>query len=384
MKTRDEEYRGFELGPIRPPSESESLLLRITRNCPWNRCRFCGLYAGEKFTVRRPDHVKRDIDRIAELTDSIRDALASHENSYAAMRSVSTGLSEPDRMALFMAYKWLESGQQSVFLQDADSMMMRPADLADVLTYLRVRFPSVKRITTYGRSRTISVIKDENLIMLRKAGLTRVHTGMESGCDAVLDFVLKGTSRKHHINAGQKIKAAGIELSEYYMPGLGGRGLTERNARETAEVINEINPDYIRLRTLAVPEYTELYGEMAEGRFDKCSDIESAREILMFLENLRGITSTVQSDHILNLFQEVAGKLPEDAEKMKVPLYSFFEMNPEDQLLYTAGRRAGVFNSLADMDNQALRRHAENTVKAHGVTHENLDDFCTAMMARFI
>ena len=60
--SQSENYTGFELGPIRPPSEARSLLLRITRNCPWNKCTFCGLYKHEKFSIRPVDHVKLDID----------------------------------------------------------------------------------------------------------------------------------------------------------------------------------------------------------------------------------------------------------------------------------------------------------------------------------
>ena len=60
----DESYQGFEQGPIRPPSESGSLLIRITRNCPWNRCTFCGLYKGELFSQRPVAHVLQDIDTL--------------------------------------------------------------------------------------------------------------------------------------------------------------------------------------------------------------------------------------------------------------------------------------------------------------------------------
>ena len=63
MKTK-ESYTGFEQGPIRPPSEAGSLLIRITRNCPWNRCTFCPVYKGTKFSLRPVDHVLMDIDTI--------------------------------------------------------------------------------------------------------------------------------------------------------------------------------------------------------------------------------------------------------------------------------------------------------------------------------
>ena len=51
---------GFETGIYRPPSEggSSSLLIRVTRNCPWNRCTFCSMYKGQKFQLRSPEEVE--------------------------------------------------------------------------------------------------------------------------------------------------------------------------------------------------------------------------------------------------------------------------------------------------------------------------------------
>jgi radical SAM superfamily enzyme YgiQ (UPF0313 family) len=51
----------FETGPIRPPSEATSILLRITRNCHWNKCAFCPVYKHERFSIRKVDEIKRDI-----------------------------------------------------------------------------------------------------------------------------------------------------------------------------------------------------------------------------------------------------------------------------------------------------------------------------------
>jgi len=68
----DESYQGFEQGPIRPPNEAYSLLIRVTRNCPWNRCTFCPVYKGSRFSIRLVDHVKKDIDAIHTSVEMIR------------------------------------------------------------------------------------------------------------------------------------------------------------------------------------------------------------------------------------------------------------------------------------------------------------------------
>jgi len=200
----------------------------------------------------------------------------------------------------------------------------------------------------------------------------------------VLDFIKKGVDKETHIIAGQKVKRAGIELSEYYMPGLGGKELSKTHALETADAMNKINPDFIRIRTLAVPEEVELFEDVQAGRFIKMGDIETAGELLLFLEHLNGITSTVKSDHILNLFQEVEGELPDDLESMTAPIKNFLSMDRQKQLLYMAGRRAGVFNHLDDMNDPVRLRHAENAVKAYNITLDNIEEFSAEMMKRFI
>ena len=97
------------------------------------------------------------------------------------------------------------------------------------------------------------------------------------------------------------------------------------HATETADALNQINPDFIRLRTLAIPNSLELYQDYQAGKFEKCTDLMIVKEILLFIENLEGITSVLKSDHILNLLQELEGKFPEDKGRMIDLLQSFLE-----------------------------------------------------------
>ena len=295
-----------------------------------------------------------------------------------------SGQPESDQMALHAALIWVQGGMQSIFLQDANTLIIKPDDLVEILNYVQKSFPNVERITSYARSHTIARISDEDMARIAVAGLNRIHIGMESACDEVLDFVKKGVDKKTHIIAGQKVKRAGIELSEYFMPGLGGVTLSRENALETADALNQINPDFIRIRTLRLPENIELYKDFQSGAFIKPGDVPMAEELLLLLDNLNGITSTVKSDHILNLFQEVEGRLPEDKERMTAPLRTFLVMPPEEQLTYMVGRRTGIFSKLEDLHDSELRNHAEKARTAHRVTLDNVDDFTLEMMKRFI
>ena len=384
MKTC-EEYEGFELGPIRPPSEAKSLMLRITRNCPWNSCTFCGLYKGQKFSIRPVSHIIKDIDVIRYYVDEIQKIMAQSDGAaHRQYMNLMAGQPESDRMALHAALIWVQGGMQSIFLQDANTLIIKPDDLVEILKHVQKSFPQVERITSYARSHTIARISDDDMARIAAAGLNRIHIGMESACDEVLDFVKKGVDKKTHIIAGQKVKRAGIELSEYFMPGLGGVTLSRENALETADALNQINPDFIRIRTLGLPENVELYKDFQSGSFIKPGDVPMAEELLLLLDNLNGITSTVKSDHILNLFQEVEGRLPEDKERMTAPLRAFLAMPPEEQLIYMVGRRTGIFSKLEDLHDSELRNHAEKARIAHRVTLDNVDDFTLEMMKQFI
>lgn len=377
-------YQGFEIGPIRPPSEADSLLLRVTRNCPWNFCKFCTLYKGKKFSKRPVDHVKQDIDLLNKHIDRITSAQASAGSFSMNLAPLAEATPQEERSVFQAALNWYRGGMASVFLQDANSLIIPPDELAEILTYLREAFPNIDRITSYARSHTIARISDEDMTRLSDAGLNRIHVGMESASNEVLKRVKKGVDKAMHIKAGQKVKQAGIELSEYVMPGLGGTAYSKKNALETADALNQINPDFIRFRTLAVIDFSELAKDVRAGRFTPLNDIDVARELLLFLEHLDGITSTLKSDHILNLFQEVDGKLPQDKEKMMAPIKKFLAMDPESQLLYRVGRRTGIFSCLEDLNDPGLSAHAHAARKRYGVTVDNIDHFTEELIKRYI
>lgn len=379
------EYAGFEQGPIRPPSEAGSLLIRVTRNCPWNRCTFCPVYKGTRFSLRPAEHVMMDIDRVYGYVAALRQAGEQIQYPDRSMiNEIAAEVVPSDMQALQAAVHWYYGGMESIFLQDANSLIIKPKDLVDILKYLKKRFPWVKRITSYARSHTVARISDADLRAMSGAGLNRIHIGLESGSDKVLKQVCKGVTKADHIRAGIKIRQAGMELSEYVMPGLGGQALSEVHALETADALNHINPDFIRLRTLAVPRSVPLFDEYARGRFEKCTDKMTAGEILLFLETLDGITSRVKSDHVLNLFQEIDGRLPDDRDRMMGVIQTFLSMPPEQQTVFQVGRRTGVFSALADMQNPYLTARARETCKKLGVTPENVDDVMDELMARFV
>jgi len=307
----------FEIGPIRPPSEggSRSLLIRATRNCPWNQCKFCygTPYNREQFQLRSVEKIKRDIDAakaISELIEVIAKRLGGLDwaarlmDPYFLYNKDFTELDQNELenfQSVTNVFNWLHSGARSAFLQDANSLVMHTADLLEVMRYLKQTFPSLERITSYARAKTL-VEKTktlEELKELRKAGLSRLHVGLETGDDELLKYVNKGVTSEEHVLAGRKAKEAGFELSEYWMPGLGGKTWSEQHARNTARVLNAINPDFVRSRRFVPRKATPLFEEWKKGEFQLLSPHEELREIGMMVENL-DITGRVCFDHFIN------------------------------------------------------------------------------------
>ncbi|MFW9975183.1 MAG: radical SAM protein [Candidatus Thorarchaeota archaeon] len=362
-------YR-FEMGPIRPPSEATSLLLRVTRNCEWNRCLFCPVYKETEFSTRPLEHVLHDIDLVKKYVDFLDDPTDN------------IVIEEP--LAYDSAMHWVGHSMKSVFLQDADSLAVGAKNLSTILSHLYDKFPDIERVTSYSRSSTVNKMSIADLVSLYESGLTRIHIGLESGSDRVLKMVRKGASKSIHIQAGMKVKGAGMELSEYIMPGLGGKSLSEEHAIESADALNKIDPDFIRLRPLAFPVRAPLYELMMSGQFDRCNDIETAKELHTLIEHLQGISSYLVSDHILNLFADLKGQLPADKDRMMSILQRFLALNEAEQLLYRFGRRLGAFTSLDDLNDIPRKKRVGTILSAKNINSQNIDSFVDEMMRQFI
>lgn len=341
--------RTFELGPIRPPSEAHSLLIRATRNCPWNKCLFCHLYKGCKFELRPVDEILKDIEAAKAITEGIKE-IAWRVGYGNGVRQVAATLHNQPQYSQCVrnVALWLWGGGESAFLQDSNSLIMRTPQLIQVITYLKGAFPGLNRITSYSRSHTSARKSLEELKELKDAGLDRIHIGLETGYEPLLDYMQKGVTSEQHVKGGRKVKDAGISLCEYVMPGLGGKKMSQQHARETARVLNEINPDYIRLRSLHVSPSMPLWSKLQDGDFELQTEDGVVEEIGTFIDNLQ-VTSYLKSDHIVNLLAEVEGKMPEDKQECLNVVNKYLSLPEEERLNFRLGRRMGYYESLADL-----------------------------------
>jgi radical SAM superfamily enzyme YgiQ (UPF0313 family) len=267
--------RDYDFPPFRPPSEANSLLLRVTRGCPWNRCTFCSMYKGTKFEIRDIGEIKADIEMARELYG--------------------------ERVG-------------TVFIGDSNSLTVKTQMLVQVLNSLYESFPHLERVTSYARAKTLAKKPMEDLEKIRQAGLTRLHVGLETGDRDLLKEIEKGATPEEMVEAGRKSKKAGFEYSLYVLLGIGGEEKWESHARGTAEVLNQIDPHFIRVRTFIPQPNSSLYQAMEGGHFHLPSPETIVKETKLLLEGLQ-VTSQFLSDHISNLLP-LHGKLPENKERM--------------------------------------------------------------------
>jgi len=271
--TNDLRYTGTI---YRPPSEANSLLVQATIGCPWNKCTFCMVYKkGPKFKIRPVKEIKEDI---------------------------------------LWAKKKYGSSVKTVFFPSGNTIIMKTDDFVEILKYTRKLFPYLKRITIYGSSQYIVQKGLADLKKIAKAGLSRIHVGLESGDDEILQHVKKGSTAAVQVDAGELIKNAGIELSEYVVLGLGGKKRSKKHIAGTMHVLNKINPDFIRIRTFLPKRHTPILEEIKTGKFQILSPHEVLRETYDLISGLE-VTSKVVSDHYTNYVQ-ISGKLPEDKDQM--------------------------------------------------------------------
>ncbi len=295
------------LGPLRPPPEAYSLLIRATVNCPWNRCEFCSAFKGERFRLRSVEEVKEEILTAKSQVDEIQ--------RWAEQTGFTDRVGDVARTNGML---WLQNdGVRSAFLQDSNTIIMKTDELVEIVEFLCETFPTLERVCSYARAKTVVKKKPEELRRLRGAGLSRLYVGLETGDDELLAYVQKGATADEMVEAGRKAIEAGFEVSEYVMPGLGGRERWEQHAKNTALVLNEINPHFIRLRTLRLAEGTPLYEKAKRGEFHVNSIEGVLLEIQKLIEDLDVTSELITSDQSLNFFMgEVDGKLPEDKERL--------------------------------------------------------------------
>ncbi|MFQ6000826.1 MAG: radical SAM protein [Anaerolineae bacterium] len=260
---------------VRPPSEAQSLILQATLGCSHNKCIFCGTYLDKGFRARPLKELFEDIDSVGDYAFSVR----------------------------------------RVFLADGNALVLSTDRLLKILDKLNDSFPRLVRVGIYGNASDILRKSPEDLEELRKRKLGIIYLGLESGSDEILQFIEKGATSQEMIEAVKKAQAVGIDLSVIAILGIGGRGLSEHHARETARVLNEMNPRYASFLTLMVIPGTPLHDMVRAGEFDLLDPLEMLRELRIIVENLDLEGTIFRTNHASN-YLALGGTFPQDKGKI--------------------------------------------------------------------
>lgn len=273
------------------------MLVRLTRGCRWNRCRFCGIYPqlGEHgFSIRSVEEVKHDINLLSKRRRRL----------------------------------------ETAFFGDSDPLQAGVDAFCEIAGYLRVMIPALKRLTCYARTSTLYKLKQRAIEILARAGLNRIHIGLESGDPETLRFHRKGQSPEMVKKVAAWLKDAGIEISFYVLLGLGGSTHWQRHIRETARIINETEPEFVRIRRLwvfgcdsIVPgPGNPLLQDILAGAFTPQTPEGTVRELRLFLEHLASsLTTFLTCDHHNN-YVHVSGTVRDDKEDMLAEIDSFLSL----------------------------------------------------------
>ena len=266
----------YEGSVYRPPSEARSYILQCTVGCTHNRCTFCSMYKDKKYHVRSMEEILTDISMAKQYYGDL----------------------------------------DKVFLADGDALAMKTNELVEILSALYQSFPSLKHVGIYASPDSILDKNMSDLITLRKAGITIAYLGVETGDPQLLVDIRKGVTYQEMVEAGLKIRQAGILLSVTILLGLAGRTpQAAEHAKNTSKILNEINPDYIGALTLMLEPKTELYRRMQKGEFELPGPFEILDELRIIIQGLELQGTEFRSNHASN-YLPIRGRLPEDKQKM--------------------------------------------------------------------
>ena len=265
----------------RPPSEARSLIVQVTYGCSHNTCAFCSMYKAKKFTLRPMEEILEDF-----------------------------------RMAR-QAY----SKVGRIFLADGDALIRPAVDLERILEVIGELFPECERVTCYASPSSVHKRTSEELKRLRERNLTMVYMGLESGCDEVLKRMRKGHTAADIVAAGQKINAAGIDLSVTAISGLGGVELWREHAMDTAAALSAMKPAYIGLLTLMVEPGTPLYDWVEKGQFQLLDSHQVLEETALLVAQLDCEGAVFRMNHASN-YLTLKGTLNEDKQALLKRIHS--------------------------------------------------------------
>lgn len=256
---------------FRPPSEANSILLQVTTGCSHNKCTFCGMYKGSRFSIKNDKTIMDDID-----------FAANHCRN-----------------------------QERLFLCDGDALIIPQKRLIPIIQQIRKKLPWVTRIGTYANTKSIRMKSEAQLRELYDLGLTIAYMGLESGDDITLKSINKGADSQQMIDMGRKLRAAGMKLSITVLLGVAGTERSHIHAKETGRVLSAIDPEFVGALSLMLTPNTPLYKDAENGRFTLPGAEGMLEELFIMFSETTLSNGYFHANHASN-YLPIRAKLPKD------------------------------------------------------------------------
>ena len=273
---------------FRPPFETNSLLLQVTAGCSHNKCTFCTMYRDTCFQVSPMEEIEQDLKEAKKYYPTVN----------------------------------------RIFLVNADPFVLSADKLKAIATKINEVYPDIETIACYASVKNIMNKTDEELKELRALKINELNIGIESGMDEVLKHLNKGFTLEEARTQLKRLGKAGIDFSANIILGAAGTKKSLENAIADAELLNEVKPYLIFLATMHVDRGSELYDEMASGKFVENTLGQNITEELEILKRLKLDGTAFYGLHTSNVIP-VAGTLPQDQEKMIKRLEQGMEAIPK-------------------------------------------------------
>ena len=266
----------YDMPLYRPPSEANSLIIQATLGCSHNKCSFCSMYKGKKFTIKPLEQIKEEI----------------------------------------LEFRKIYTYVQRIFIADGDALIIPMSDLRELLKFIKNTFKECTRVTMYASPKSIRLKTIDELRELKNLGLEMVYMGIESGSEEILKDINKGATRDEIIQAGKKIKESDIKLSATIISGIGGKEKTNLHAKDTGSIISIIKPDYVGVLSLMIEKNTEIEEKVKNGELEILSSFEILKEIKEILKNINTDEKIIfRSSHASN-YVSLKGTLPIDKDRL--------------------------------------------------------------------
>ncbi|WP_288478305.1 radical SAM protein [uncultured Clostridium sp.] len=266
----------YDMPLYRPPSEANSLIIQATLGCSHNKCSFCSMYKGKKFTIKPLEQIKEEI----------------------------------------LEFRKIYTYVQKIFIADGDALIIPMNDLRELLKFIKNTFKECTRVTMYASPKSIRLKTIDELREFKNLGLEMVYMGIESGSEEILKDINKGATRDEIIQASKKIKESDIKLSATIISGIGGKEKTNLHAKDTGSIISIIKPNYVGVLSLMIEKNTEIEEKVKNGELEILSSFEILKEIKEILKNINTDEKIIfRSNHASN-YVSLKGTLPIDKDRL--------------------------------------------------------------------